>query len=63
MNLDQLKGRFKRIRGKLLEWAGVITSNEELKNDGGSLEKAGKSQTAYGDVKSELKRIWAMRGH
>lgn len=54
MNKDQVKGRVKEATGKAKEVAGIAFS-EELENKGKAERARGKVQSAYGDLKENVK--------
>ena len=54
MNKDQVKGRIKKVTGKLKEVAGKSVGNKELEAKGHGEQAEGKIQTSYGDVKDDL---------
>jgi uncharacterized protein YjbJ (UPF0337 family) len=56
MNKDQVKGRIKEAEGSVKEVAGRIAGKESLEQKGKLQKIAGKAQTAYGDIKSEIKK-------
>jgi uncharacterized protein YjbJ (UPF0337 family) len=56
MNSDQIKGRAKTVKGKGEEIAGKILSDKVMEKKGTILKETGKVQSAYGDLKNDLKK-------
>lgn len=56
MNSDQIKGRAKTGKGKIQELAGKILEDKKLEKKGAIEKNTGKVQSAYGDLKQELKK-------
>lgn len=56
MNKDQVKGRAKEAMGKVKQVFGRKTGNEKTEVKGAADRVAGKTQSAYGDAKSELNK-------
>ncbi len=56
MNSDQIKGRAKTVKGKMEEIAGKIMNDRKLDTKGTVLKATGKIQSAFGDLKNNLKK-------
>lgn len=56
MNKDQVKGRIKQTEGKAKEVIGKLFEDKDLKDEGLIENAVGKVQTAYGDLKEDLKK-------
>jgi uncharacterized protein YjbJ (UPF0337 family) len=56
MNNDQVKGRVKEIDGKAKEVAGKVVGNRDLAQKSKVQNSVGKIQSAYGDLKNDLKK-------
>lgn len=48
---DQAKGKFKNLKGKIKEAAGIITGQPKLESEGKDQQLAGKVQEKVGDIK------------
>lgn len=55
INKDQVKGRVKEAEGTIKEAAGKAVGNEKLEAKGKVQKILGKAQSAFGDVKQDLK--------
>lgn len=55
MNKDQIKGRGKEAKGKIKEVSGRVVGNKELETKGAVEKNQGKVQSAYGDLKKDVK--------
>lgn len=55
MNKDQAKGRLEEAKGKVKEVAGNLVGNDDLELKGKIQKSGGKVQSAYGDLKEDLK--------
>ncbi len=55
MNKDQTEGMKKEVAGKVKEVAGRILGDNVMVAKGKAKNKLGKVQTAFGDVKQEIK--------
>ena len=51
---DQAKGKFHKVKGKLVEIAGKVSMNSELEGTGKDEKIAGKVQERVGQVKRVL---------
>lgn len=56
MNKDQVKGRIKETQGKVKEVTGKVVGNKKLEAEGKLENLAGKTQSQYGDLKSDIKQ-------
>ena len=56
MNKDQINGRAKTVKGKTEEIAGIIMNDKKLETKGSVLKTTGKVQSAFGDLKNNLKK-------
>jgi uncharacterized protein YjbJ (UPF0337 family) len=56
MNKDQVKGRVKETEGKVKEVAGKIFGDSRLEQQGKTEKLVGKVQSAYGDIKNDVKK-------
>jgi uncharacterized protein YjbJ (UPF0337 family) len=56
MNKDQVKGRIRKIKGKVKETAGKLVGNTRLEHKGKLEQTAGTVQTGYGDLKSDVEK-------
>lgn len=54
MNKDQVKGSIKKAKGTAKEFAGKLLGKESLEQKGKLQKAAGKTQTVYGDIKSDV---------
>lgn len=55
MNKDQANGRIEEAKGKAREVTGKLVGNKELEVKGKIQNSGGKAQSAYGDLKEEIK--------
>lgn len=55
MNKDQIKGRGNEAKGKVKEVVGRAVGNKEMETKGAVEKTKGKVQSAYGDVKEDIK--------
>jgi uncharacterized protein YjbJ (UPF0337 family) len=55
VNTDQVKGRIKEAQGVAKEIAGALSENKVLEQKGEAQRAVGKIQTAYGDLKEDIK--------
>lgn len=56
MNKDQVKGRLKEAKGEIKKGAGKLVGNKTLEVEGNVDKAAGKTQSAYGDMKKEIRK-------
>jgi uncharacterized protein YjbJ (UPF0337 family) len=56
VNKDQIEGRTNEVAGKVKETAGKLLGNEDLEADGTVQKNIGVIQTAFGDVKEDIKK-------
>lgn len=56
MNKDQVKGRMNEAKGKAKELAGKVTGKTSTELKGKAEQVAGRTQAAYGDAKSDIKK-------
>ena len=56
MNKDQVKGRTSTVTGKIKETVGKVTDDKDLEAKGTAEKAGGKVRSAYGDVKSDVKK-------
>lgn len=56
MNKDQVKGRTSTVTGKIKETVGKVTDDKDLEAKGTVEKVGGKVRSAYGDVKSDIKK-------
>ena len=56
MNKDQVKGRTRRVTGKIKESVGKATGDKDLEVKGTAEKVGGKVRSTYGDVKSDIKK-------
>ena len=56
MNKDQVKGRTSTVTGKIKETVGQATGDKDLEVKGTVEKVGGKVRSAYGDVKSDIKK-------
>jgi len=56
MNKDQVKGRVSKTKGEIKEAVGKAVGDKSLEIEGKVQKIAGKSQAAYGDLKSDIKK-------
>ena len=56
MNKDQVKGRTSTVTGKIKETVGKATGDKDLEVKGTAEKVGGKVRSAYGDVKSDIKK-------
>lgn len=56
MNNDQLKGKWKQVRGKAQEQWGKLTNDDLDQIDGRADQLAGKLQERYGYTKEKAKK-------
>ena len=57
MNKDQVKGRIDEAKGNVKEIAGKLVGNEDLEQKGTLQKAAGKVESAYGDLKADIKKV------
>ncbi len=55
MNKDQVDGRIEQVKGKVKEVTGKVIDDKDLEARGTVQKNVGKVQTAYGDVKEDIK--------
>jgi uncharacterized protein YjbJ (UPF0337 family) len=55
MNKDQAKGRIEEAKGKVKEVTGKLVGNEDLEIKGQIQKSGGIVQSAYGDLKEDIK--------
>lgn len=55
MNKDQIAGRVEQAKGKVVEVAGKVVNDGELKAEGRDDQVAGKVQANFGDAKEVVK--------
>lgn len=55
MNKDQAKGRIEEATGKVKEVTGKLVGNEDLEIKGQIQKSDGIVQSAYGDLKEDIK--------
>lgn len=56
MNKDQVKGRASTVAGKIKETVGKATDDKDLEIKGTVEKVGGKVRSAFGDVKSDIKK-------
>ena len=56
MNKDQVKGRTNTATGKIKEVVGKATGDKDLEAKGTVEKVGGKVRSAYGDIKSDIKK-------
>lgn len=56
MNKDQVKGRTSTVTGKIKETVGKATDDKDLEIKGTVEKVGGKIRSAFGDVKSDIKK-------
>lgn len=56
MNNDQLKGRLEETKGRFKEIIGKIINNKEMKLEGNAQKISGKAQASWGDIKEVIKK-------
>lgn len=56
MNKDQVKGRTNTVTGKIKESVGKATNDKDLEIKGTAEKTGGKVRSAYGDLKSDVKK-------
>ena len=56
MNKDQVKGRTNTVTGKIKEEVGKATGDKDLEVKGTAEKVGGKVRSAFGDVKSDIKK-------
>ena len=57
MNKDQVKGHIDEAKGAVKEIAGKLVGNEDLEQEGTIQKAAGKVESAYGDLKEDIKKV------
>lgn len=55
MNKDQVKGRVTETKGTVKEATGKLLDDKELEIEGNIQKNAGKAQSAFGDLKKDIK--------
>ena len=55
MNKDQVKGLVEEATVKVKEITGKVVGNKDLETEGKIQNSGGKIQSAYGDLKQDLK--------
>jgi uncharacterized protein YjbJ (UPF0337 family) len=56
MDKSQIKGEFKKAKGKIKEVTGKVTGDKTLEIEGKVEQAAGDLQIQYGKLKSDLKK-------
>ncbi len=56
MNKDQKDGRVKEVKGTVKEVTGRVTGDSKLEIKGKAENAVGKTQSAYGDAKADVKK-------
>jgi len=56
MNQDQIKGRWKEVKGKVKEQWGKLTDNDLLEIEGDQDQLVGRVQQRYGVAKEEAEK-------
>jgi uncharacterized protein YjbJ (UPF0337 family) len=56
MDKSQIKGEFKKVKGKIKEATGKVTGDKTLEIEGKVEQAAGDIQIQYGKLKSDLKK-------
>lgn len=56
MNHNQTEGRKDEAKGKAKEVTGKVTGDKSLENRGKAQKIGGKTQSAFGDAKNDLKK-------
>ena len=56
MNKDQVKGRTNTVTGKIKEEVGKATGRQRPGSKGTAEKVGGKVRSAFGDVKSDIKK-------
>lgn len=57
MNIHQLKGQVRKIKGAAMERVGRLIGNDSLEHNGAAEYSAGRIQKGYGDTKMNMKRM------
>ena len=57
MNKDQVKGHNNEAKGTVKEIAGKLVGNEDLEQEGTIQKAAGKVESAYGNLKEDIKKV------
>ena len=56
VNMDQVKGVAKQVKGSVKESVGRATGNKRTEAEGAVEKTAGKVQKGFGDAKEKVKR-------
>jgi uncharacterized protein YjbJ (UPF0337 family) len=57
MDKHQVKGEMHKAKGKIKEVTGRTIGNEKMERDGKIEHAKGSVQKAYGDLKSDIKKV------
>lgn len=56
MNKNQVDGRADEAKGKAKEVTGKVTGDKDMEYEGKAEKTGGKTEAAYGDIKSDIKK-------